>query len=94
MRFEWDENKRTANLRKHGLDFIDAWKIFQSPTATRFDDRFDDEDRWVTIGALDNRIVVLVYTEPQEDTIRVISLRKALSYERTEYEQDFRDRLG
>ena len=40
------------------------------------------------------RVVVVVYTERGEDTIRVISLRKALSDERTQYEQTLQERLG
>jgi len=98
MRFEWDENKRKDNIRNRGLDFADAWKIFNAPMRTRLDDREDyGEDRWIGIGILDARIVVTVFTEREEDNeevIRIISLRKALTYERTQYEQALRDRLG
>jgi hypothetical protein len=56
------------------------------------DDRFDyGEDRWIGIGQLQSRIVVVVYTEPDEATIRIISLRKALSHERQTYAQAFGD---
>lgn len=41
MRFEWDENKRQENLRKHGFDFADAWKIFTTPLLTEIDKRED-----------------------------------------------------
>ena len=34
MRFEWDENKRLANIRKHGFDFADVSSIFDSDTLT------------------------------------------------------------
>jgi len=99
MRFEWDENKRNRNLRDHGLDFADAWKVFTAPMLTSLDDREDyGEDRWMGIGLLDARIVVVVFTERErenEDEItRIISLRKALTHERTQYEQALRDRLG
>jgi hypothetical protein len=97
MRFEWDENKRKDNIRNHGLDFTDAWKIFNAPMRTRLDDREDyGEDRWIGIGILDARIVVVVFAEREEDdeVIRIISLRKALTHERTQYEQALRDRLG
>ncbi len=53
-----------------------------------------DEDRWIGIGMLRERVVVIVFTERREDTIRVISLRKALSHERVKYEQILRDQLG
>lgn len=43
---------------------------------------------------LDGRVVVVVFTEPDEDTIRIISLRKALPYERKRYEQYLKNKLG
>lgn len=46
------------------------------------------------IGMLDGRVVIVVFTEPDEQTIRIISLRKALPYERKRYEQYLRDELG
>ncbi|MBE9012869.1 BrnT family toxin, partial [Pseudanabaenaceae cyanobacterium LEGE 13415] len=52
------------------------------------DERYDyGEDRFIGTGMLNGRVVVLVYTEPDENTIRIISLRKALSHERKRYEQ-------
>ena len=95
MRFEWDHEKNRANISKHGLDFADAWAIFDGPMLAALDDREEyGEDRWIGIGAIQSRIVVVVYSEPDEDTIRVISLRKALSHERQRYEQALRDQLG
>jgi uncharacterized protein len=95
MRFEWDHEKNRDNIRKHGLDFADAWEVFGSPMLVALDDREDyGEDRWVGIGFLRSRIVVVVYTELETDAIRIISLRKALSHERQRYEQTLRDRLG
>lgn len=93
-RFEWDEQKNRANIRKHGLDFADAWEIFAGPVLVALDDReYCGEDRWIGIGMLRTRVVVVVFSEPDEDTIRIISLRKALSHERVRYEQILRDQL-
>jgi uncharacterized DUF497 family protein len=90
MNFEWDEQKNEANIRKHGFSFTDAWEVFEAPMLIDLDDRFDyGENRWIGIGRLRSQIVVIVYTEPDEEMIRVISLRKALSYERQAYEQVF-----
>lgn len=50
-----------------------------------------EEDRYIGIGLLQGRVVALVYTEPDEKTIRIISLRKALSYERKHYERYIED---
>lgn len=92
MRFEWDDQKNQANIRKHGLSFADAWELFETPMLTELDDRFDyGEERWIGIGRLRSRIVVVIYTEPDADTIRIISLRKALRYERYAYEQTVGD---
>lgn len=96
MQFGWDENKRHNNIRKHGLDFESAKEIFRSPMLTRLDMRADyAEARWVGIGMTKNRIVVVVYLEYDDsDTIRIISLRKALNYERKQYERYLSYRLG
>jgi len=51
MRFSWDEKKRRLNLKDHGLDFVDAPRVFEGPTFTFEDDRFAyDEQRLVTLG--------------------------------------------
>ncbi len=65
MKFEWDEEKNKANIRKHGLDFADAWEIFEAPMLTAPDAREDyGEERWISIGLLRNFVVVITYTEP------------------------------
>lgn len=62
---------------------------------TALDTRADyGEDRWTGIGFLGNRIVVVVFTRLGDDVIRIVSLRKALNYERTEFEDTLRNRLG
>lgn len=94
MRFEWDDEKNKENIRKHELDFADAWEIFEAPMLTNLDTREDyGESRWVGIGFLKNFVVVVVYTE-SEDVIRIISLRKALKHERTRFEEALRNELG
>ncbi|MBD2433649.1 MULTISPECIES: BrnT family toxin [Fischerella] len=94
MNFEWDKRKNELNIDKHGFDFADAYRVFDLPMAVDLDERNDyGEDRWIGIGLLDGRVVVVVYTEPNEATIRIISLRKALSHERRRYEQYLKNRL-
>ncbi len=95
MNFEWDEDKNQENIRKHGFDFADAWEIFEAPVRTALDTKEDyGEARWNGIGLLGNRIVVVVFTECGEDTIRIIPLRKALKHERKKFEEALRDGLG
>lgn len=89
VRVEWDERKNEHNIRRHGLDFADAREIFDSPMLLRLDTREDyGEDRWVGIGVIKGRVVVLVFTERDDGrTIRIISLRKAQRHEREGYEK-------
>lgn len=62
---------------------------------TRPDEQEDySEDRWLGVGFLGNRIVVVAFTKRGEDTIRIISLRKALKHERKKFEEALRNRLG
>jgi uncharacterized DUF497 family protein len=52
MRFSWSDSKRQLNLQQHGLDFVDAPRVFDGPTYTYEDDRFDySEQRFVTLAA-------------------------------------------
>lgn len=83
--FEWNERKRRSNLRKHGLDFADCAVVFAGPTWTIVDDRWDyGETRFLTRGLLRNKVVVVAHTE-FTGLVRVISMRKALAYEKEDF---------
>ncbi|MBW2543901.1 MAG: BrnT family toxin [Deltaproteobacteria bacterium] len=85
MNFEWDDTKRKSNIKKHGIDFINAQMVFAGYTLTIEDDRYDyGEERFVTFGILEGRVVVVVHTET-ENLIRIISIRKATKYEEKAY---------
>ncbi len=91
MNFEWDEKKRKLNISNHGIDFTNAPMIFESYTLTIKDDRFDyGEDRYVTFGILEGRVVAVVHTETK-DSIRIISIRKATKYEEKAYFSEIPD---
>ena len=95
MNFEWDEEKNKENIRKRRLAFVDAQEMFEAPMLTELDTREDyGEDRFIGIGFLKSSVAVVVYTEPDEQTIRIISLRKALNYERQRFERELSNRLG
>ena len=96
MRFVWDENKNGENILKHGLDFADAWQVFQNPMLVKIDDREDyGEDRWIGAGIISSGVVVVfIFTEKNQETIRMISMRKATKNERTRYEKAIKDELG
>ncbi|MBC8184802.1 BrnT family toxin [candidate division KSB1 bacterium] len=89
MKFIWDENKRKTNLQKHGLDFSNAQKVFSGITFTFEDDRFPYyEQRFIAIGMLNSKVVVIAFTE-RNDTVRIISMRKALKNEKRTYFRGF-----
>ena len=85
MNFEWDDIKRKINIKKHRMDFIDAPVVFDSYTLTVKDDRFDyGEERFISFGVLKERVVVVVHTE-NDNSIRIISMRRATKYEEKAY---------
>ena len=90
VKFEWNEKKCRENQRKHGLNFEDVELVFEGDSITFLDDRLDyGEERYITLGAIDGRIVVIVHTLRGE-TIRIISMRKANAREKKIYQE----RLG
>ena len=85
MNFEWDNNKNLINYQKHGLSFEDARIVFFNKTVTFRDDRQDyGEDRFITLGELEKRVVVLIHTQGNHIT-RIISMRKANAREQARY---------
>jgi hypothetical protein len=81
VEFAWSASKRAANLKAHGLDFVDAPRVFDGATYTFEDDRFSyGEQRFVTLGLLAGVPVSVVHTE-NEHEIRIIPFRKATNRE-------------
>ncbi len=89
MEFEWDTNKATANLNKHGVSFTEAATVFGDPLSTTFPDpeHSINESRYITIGLSNNgRLIVLAHTD-RDSRVRVISAREATRRERRFYEE-------
>lgn len=85
VRYEWDEAKRRRNVQKHGIDFVGIEEVFAGETVTIVDDRFEyRETRFVTLGVLRGRVIVIAHTETTE-VIRIISVRKATKNEEIGY---------
>lgn len=85
MLFEWDNQKRLANLDKHGLDFAACHAMFQDKHAIFPDKRKAyGEDRYNAFWRLDGRLVVTTFVI-REDAIRIISARKANKREEAAY---------
>jgi uncharacterized DUF497 family protein len=95
MRFEWDELKNQANIRKRNLDFADATEMFDHPMLIELDRRTAyPEARSIGFGFIQKRLMVVVYTERGQDIIRIISFRKGNKREQSLFEQKIKNRLG
>ncbi len=91
MKFEWDEAKRRSNVARHGIDFVSVNELFDGLTITISDDRFAyDEERFVTFGILNGRVLAVVHTE-SESSIRIVSVRKANKNEQENFFRAIRD---
>ena len=94
MEFEWDAAKNRSNIRKHGFDLSDAAETFQGALLVRPDTREEcGESRWIGIGMIRHRIAVVAFAERAEETVRIISVRKANHVERKQYEKALQDEL-
>jgi uncharacterized DUF497 family protein len=84
MKFEWDENKRLANIEKHKFDLINGVCFFDGRPIYSYPSPRGEEKRTVTIGLLSGEFVAVVWTE-RETGIRLISLRRARDVEKRKY---------
>ncbi len=78
MRFEWDPQKERRNVAKHGVGFTEAKALFTSKLdfLELYDAEHSDvEERFIVIGPIRRGLVLVVFTERSEDTIRIISAR-------------------
>lgn len=87
MTIEFDTLKREKTLLERGLDFADSDKLFQGVHFIARDVRMDyGEERFITVGLLDSRIVVIVWT-PRKAARRIISMRYANDREISRYKK-------
>ena len=85
MEIEFDFEKRDKTLKERGLDFSHAVEVFAGVHYTGQDTRMGyAEDRFITVGTLKSRLVVLVWT-PRGEIRRIISMRKANEREKAIY---------
>lgn len=84
LRFEWDPDKSESNLAKHGVSFRDAAELFTSGVdfLEIYDEAHSDiEERFLAIGPIRKGVVLVVWAEVVEDTVRIISARWATERE-------------
>jgi uncharacterized protein len=88
MKFEWDPAKNALNFEKHGILFEEARLIFDGPVLTGPDSRRDyGEERKISIGSIQQLIVVVVVHTDRDGSIRIISARLASRKERKLYHE-------
>ncbi len=88
--FVWDERKNKSNRKKHGISFEEAVCVFNDEKLLEIYDpehSNTDEDRWYALGSI-GILIVVVFTI-RNDSIRIISARKATTGEKNEYYKDY-----
>lgn len=88
VKVSWDDAKSRANQRRHGISFEEASELFRS--GHDYLEIFDDthsltEDRFIAIGPIRGGLVLVVWTERDEEAIRIISARWATKREHALY---------
>jgi uncharacterized DUF497 family protein len=92
VRVTWDHDKNLANQSKHGVSFEEAGELFTSGVdyLEIFDEAHSEiEDRFVSIGPIRRGLVLVVWTERDEDVVRIISARWATRRERALFNEHF-----
>jgi uncharacterized DUF497 family protein len=91
MRFVWDKEKATANLKNHQVSFDEASTVFDDPLAVIFpdEDHSVEEEREIIVGhSVHRRLLLVFFTELAESIIRIFSARKPTRRERKDYEEN------
>ncbi len=90
MRFAWDPAKDKSNRAKHGVSFDQASELFKSGVEyleIYDEEHSDEEDRFIAIGPIKRGVIVIAYTERDDDVLRIVSARMATKRERQRYER-------
>jgi len=91
MDFEWDPAKAESNARKHGVSFSEASTVLGDPLELVISDpdHSEGEYRYLSLGrSSEGRLLVVSYTEREQNRIRIISARPATSAETSRYESN------
>jgi len=85
MEFEFDPNKSKSNKEKHGIDFLEARKLWEDPYRIEIPAKYLDEPRYLLIGKINDKHWATIFTY-RLDKIRIISVRRARNNEKEIYE--------
>jgi uncharacterized DUF497 family protein len=87
VEFEWDSAKGRSNVSKHGFDFMDARQVFDGRPRLDIESPRGDEHRTLSIAMLNEVLIAVTWTRRSEDTVRLISVRRARRAEDRKYRQ-------
>ncbi len=90
MKFEWDDNKARVNATKHEVSFKEASTVWTDPFALIAPDAnhsLEESREWIIGTSHRQRVLVVIYTV-RDESIRIISARKATPNERRLYEEE------
>jgi uncharacterized protein len=86
LQYQWNARKDAKNRRKHGLSLEDGIPALEDPDAQSWiDDGSHDELRFGTLGMAYPNILLVITTQPSEEVIRIISVRRAERHEEEWY---------
>ena len=83
--FEFDETKNQTNLKKHGIDFVEAQLLWNDPRLLEIPAKTEDEPRYLVIGVINNKHWSAVITY-REANVRFVSVRRSRTEEIALYE--------
>jgi uncharacterized protein len=89
MEFEWDEAKRRSNIDKHGFDFRDVRPVFDGRPRVDIESSRGSEERTLSVAIFNERFTAVTWTWRGDDTLRIISVRRARHAEERQYRQLF-----
>jgi len=93
MRFTWRSEKNRINVRRHGIAFQDAARIFDGPTVETVDERFDyGETRIYAIGLVNSLEITVIYTDRENGERHLISAWRSEPHERRYYWQNLEEK--
>jgi uncharacterized DUF497 family protein len=90
VEFEWDPEKAATNLKKHGVSFSKAARVFSDPLSITVHetDHSTEEERYLIVGVSNRSRLLIVSFMERGESIRVISARELTRAERKQYENE------
>jgi uncharacterized DUF497 family protein len=80
----WDEKKNRDNIKKHGLGFVQVLSAFSDPLRKEYSDTRHsslNEERFLLAGFAEKVVLLISFTEPESEVVRLISARRATNHE-------------